>query len=92
MERFAHDLFSPEAVKSHRLRLLQWALYGLVRQLDEEDVYGGSWVDQSADEIRQKTPNESITEHEEQLRRHLAAIEPPASSLPVVWAIPGLRS
>jgi hypothetical protein len=36
MERFAGDLLSTAALSSDRLRLLQWALYGLVRQLDEE--------------------------------------------------------
>ena len=28
-------------------RFLQWALYGLVRQLDEEGTYGGVWIDRS---------------------------------------------
>jgi hypothetical protein len=41
MERFAGDLLSPAALSNDRLRLLQWALYGLVRQLDEEGTYGG---------------------------------------------------
>ena len=44
MERFAHDLCSPEAEDRTRLRLLQWALYGLVQQLDEDDVYSGGWI------------------------------------------------
>ncbi len=74
MERFADDLFSPAAVDSYRLRLLQWALYGLVRQLDEEDTYGGGWIGRSEAEIRQPIRQESVTEHEEQLRKHLAAI------------------
>jgi hypothetical protein len=63
MERFAGDLFSPTAVKSDRLRLLQWALYGLVRQLDEERAYSGGWIDQSAKEIRQPTPQGNTTKH-----------------------------
>jgi hypothetical protein len=73
MERLAGDLLSPAAVTSSRLRLLQWALYGLVRRLDEEGAYGGGWIDQSAAEIRQTTPPGSITKYEEQLRKHLAA-------------------
>jgi hypothetical protein len=81
MERFAADLFSPAAVESDRLRLLQWALYGLVRQLDEENTYGGGWIDRSASEIRQPIPQGSMAIHEEQLRKHLAAIKPSASSL-----------
>jgi len=52
MERFAGDLLSPAALNSDRLRLLQWTLYGLVRQLDEEGTYGGVWIDRSASEIR----------------------------------------
>jgi hypothetical protein len=61
MERFAHDLCSPEAKDHTRLRLLQWALYGLVQQLDEERVYGGGWVKKTAAEIHQEAPNEKDT-------------------------------
>ncbi len=74
MERFADDLFSALAINSCRLRLLQWALYGLVRQLDDEDAYSRGWIDRSAAEIRQPALEGSITEHEEELRRRLAAI------------------
>jgi len=81
MERFASDLFSPAAVGSDRLQLLQWALYGLVRQLDQEGAYGGGWIDQSATEIS-PPPQGRITQHERELREHLAAIKPPTSSLP----------
>jgi len=75
MERFAGDLFLPAAVKSSRLRLLQWALYGLVQQLDEEGAYGGGWIDRSAEQISQTPPPENITKPEKQLRTHLAAIK-----------------
>jgi hypothetical protein len=74
MERLAGDLLSPAAITSTRLRLVQWALYGLVRQLDEEGAYGGGWIDRSVAEIDQSTPHGSITKYEEQLRGHLAAI------------------
>jgi hypothetical protein len=57
-------------------------LYGLVRQLDEERTYGGVWIDRSASETRRPVQHGSFTQHEEQLRRHLAAIEPSTSSLP----------
>jgi hypothetical protein len=80
MDRFARDLLSPAALKSDRLRLLQWALYGLVRQLDEEGTYSGAWIDRSASEIRRPAQRGSITRHEDQLRKHLAAIEPSTSS------------
>jgi hypothetical protein len=72
MGRFATDLFSYAAVSSDRLRLLQWALYGLVRQLDEEGAYPGGWIDRSAAEIQQAPSKSGITEHEEQLKNHLA--------------------
>jgi len=57
-------------------------LYELVRQLDEEGTYGGVWIDQSASEIRRPPQHGGFTQHEEQLRKHLAAIEPSTSSLP----------
>jgi hypothetical protein len=81
MERFASDLFSSSAEKSDRLRLLQWTLYGLVRQLDDEGAYSGGWIDRSAAEIRQPSSQGTTTKHEERLRTHLAVIKPSISSL-----------
>jgi hypothetical protein len=78
MERFAQDLFSPAAATSNRLRLLHWALYGLVRRLDEEGAHGSGWMERSAAEISRIPPQRSITRPEEQLRKHLAMIEPAA--------------
>lgn len=69
MERFADDLLSPAAIESNRLRLLQWALYGLVRQLDEEGAYGVGWIDRTAAEIRQPTRQGSITKYEGGVKR-----------------------
>jgi hypothetical protein len=74
MKRFADDLFSPEAVTSERLQLLQWALYGLVRQLDEEGAYRTGWMDRSADEIRQQAQQGSPTKYWKQLEQHLDMI------------------
>jgi hypothetical protein len=75
MERFASDLFSPDAaLESNRLRLLQWALCGLVRQLDEEAAYGGNWIDRSVAEIRKSKREGSLAKHEEQLRGHLETV------------------
>lgn len=66
MERFADDLFTPAKVSSsNRLRLLQWALYGLVRQLDEQGAYGGGWIERSAGEISRTSPQGRITTHEQ---------------------------
>jgi hypothetical protein len=81
MERFADDLFSPDAVSSSRLQLLQWALYGLVQQLDEKDAYGGGWIERSAKEISETSQQVSVRKHEPGLRAHLAALKPPTSSL-----------
>jgi hypothetical protein len=84
MGHFADDLFTPAKVSScSRLRLLQWTLYGLVRQLDEDGAYPGGWIERSADEISQKPPQRRITRHEEDLRKHLAALKLPTSSLSV---------
>ena len=53
MERFAGDVLSPEAVKSERLRLLQWALFGLLQRLDEEREYEARpWQTRAEKEIR----------------------------------------
>ena len=87
MERFADDLFSPEAVSSNRLQLLQWALYGLVRQLDEKGAYGGGWIERSATEISKKSQQVSARKHEPELRAHLATLKPPTSSLSGVATI-----
>jgi hypothetical protein len=76
MKRFAGDLFTSAAVTSNRLRLLQWALYGLVRQLDEEGAYGGGWIERSATQIRETPPKANITKPEEQLRKDLAIVKP----------------
>jgi hypothetical protein len=83
MKRFADDVFSSDidVRKSNRLQLLQWALYGLVRQLDEEGAYGGGWIDRSAAELGHAPPAGGITKSSEQLREHLALIERRTSSL-----------
>jgi hypothetical protein len=84
MGHFADDLFMPAKVSSSsRLRFLQWALYGLVRQLDEQGAYGGGWIERSADEISQTPAQRRMARHEEELRKHLAALKLPTSSLPV---------
>jgi hypothetical protein len=70
MGRFANDLFSDTAAESDRLRLVQWALYGLVLQLDEEGVYGIGWINPTAAEIQRITQS-SITKYERQIREHI---------------------
>ena len=75
MERLAGDLLSPAAPESDRLRLLQWALFGLVRRLDEEGAYFGGWLGRTANEIREPTLAIPVTTAEEHLVRRLAAIK-----------------
>jgi len=81
MGRFADDLFTRGDVKSsHRLRLLQWALYGLVRKLDEKNAYGGDWIEQSAQEISETPLQAGSTNHERALREDLAELNSPTPS------------
>jgi hypothetical protein len=75
MKRFAQDLFSPEAKDSNRLRLLQWALYGLVWHLDKERTYRKGWIEQSAKEIRQRKQEESPTKYWNELKDNLHIIK-----------------
>jgi hypothetical protein len=75
MERLAGDLLTPAAVTSDRLRVLQWALSGLVSRLDEEKAYStAGWMARSADEIGRLAWQESMTNAERRVREHLAAI------------------
>jgi hypothetical protein len=92
MERFADGLFSLEVAKSNRLRLLQWALYGLVQLLDEAGAYGGRWIETSAEEINGTPPQEGVRNHEQDLRKHLEALRPSTSSMSAKVMPPGSAS
>jgi hypothetical protein len=79
MERFANDLLSDTAEGSDRLRLLQWALYGVVRQLDEEGVYDIGWIGRTAAEIEPAQKGSiaasepvSIAKYEERIMDHIS--------------------
>jgi hypothetical protein len=80
MERFADDLlFDPPKGGSDRMRLLQWALYGVVRQLDEEGVYDIGWFGQTAAEIEPVQKGSiaeiepaGIAKYEERIRDHIS--------------------
>lgn len=83
MGRFANELFSGKDIKtSDRLRLLQWALYGIVRQLDEKNAYGGGWIERTAQEISETPLKARSTNHEQALRKDLDDLKPvtPSSS------------
>jgi hypothetical protein len=78
MERFAGDLLSEaRALKSERLRLLQWALFGLVGRLDEEGSYygPGGWTDSAEQEIRKAASAKPLVATEARLREHLAELD-----------------
>jgi hypothetical protein len=76
MERLAEDVLSPAAKESDRLRLLQWALFGLVRRLDEEEAYGPSeWMAHAEKEIEGSASAGSVVKQETMLREHLAELD-----------------
>ena len=81
MERFASELLVKGADGSDRLRLLHWALLGVVRLLDEEGVYSDSgWMINADNDIRGSAFPTAPTKVESQLRRHLGAAGVPAAT------------
>ena len=75
LERFAADVLSPAAVKGDRLRLLQWALFGLVQRLDDEREYGASeWESRAEHEIREAASAKPVAKPETRLREDLAEL------------------
>jgi hypothetical protein len=76
MERFAEELLTArEMVGCDRLRLLHWALLGVVLLLDEERAYRDSvWTESTTVEIRASPPPEAVTKTEARLRDRLAGI------------------
>ncbi len=74
MERFSGELLTTEAARGDRLRLEQWALFGLAKLLDEEGHYGPSqWMTCAEQEIREAAVRESVhRESEARLRQDLA--------------------
>ena len=81
MERLAGDLLTPASLTSDRLRVLQWALLGLVSKLDEEGTYStAGWMARSAEEIRQPARREGMTNAEQRVREHLGGIRSGATA------------
>lgn len=75
METACEDLLSPAAPSSDRIRVLQWALFGLVTRLDEEGVYDDSgWLARAAKEctLRSETPHSRV---EARIRGHLDTLD-----------------
>jgi hypothetical protein len=73
MERFAEDLLASPAASGDRLRLLHWALFGLVTMLDEENALRESdWMSRASDEIKRSDAADGATKLElVRLREHL---------------------
>jgi hypothetical protein len=66
MERLARLALSSDAPGSYRLRLLQWALFGLAVRLDEEHASGPSvWIDRAEKETRDhpRDPDRAVEFH-----------------------------
>lgn len=76
MEGFAEDVLAPEAVACDRLRLVHWALLGVVLLLDEEQAYRDSvWTQNAVVEIRETPQPEFPTITEARLRNHLEGVD-----------------
>lgn len=78
MDRIADLALGEEAIDSHRLRLVQWGLLGLVKQLDEEHAHTGEkWMDQARKELK-KNPEPGAPRVESSIRNHMAeAVQQP---------------
>ena len=78
MERFSGELLTTEAAKGDRLRLLQWALFGLAKLLDEEGHFGPSeWMACAEQEIREGASRKPVHKSEARLRDDLAELDFP---------------
>jgi hypothetical protein len=74
MDGLAQDVLSSGARTYDRLRLLQWALFGLVVQLDEECVYDRDhpWLQRVRVEFNE--PSVETSELESSIRSHLVTL------------------
>jgi hypothetical protein len=84
MDRIAKFLRGEEAKGSHRLRLVQWGLLGIVKQLDEEHIYTDhNWMVQAQKELKEHPSSEPIT-IESNIRRDTAKAGCVSFDLPVL--------
>jgi hypothetical protein len=84
MDRIADFFLGEEAKGSHRLRLVQWGLLGMVKQLDEEHVHtDDNWMDQTQKELKAQPWSELIT-IESNIRRDVAKAGCVSTYLPVI--------
>ena len=75
MDAIADEVLSARAPASERLRLMQWALYGLVIALDEERAYRGRpWIRRARKEIGAATPRSQSPRVETEILEHLAKV------------------
>ena len=85
MDTFADFVLVKEATDSHRLRLVQWGLLGLVKQLDEEHAHTEeAWMNQAWKEVRGEEleqDQEPVPPHvERSIREHLDEAGKPAEN------------
>jgi hypothetical protein len=85
MDTFADFVLAREATDSHRLRLVQWGLLGLVKQLDEEQAHTGeTWMNQARKELRGEKLEEDLEpippRVERSIRNHLDEAGEPAEN------------
>jgi hypothetical protein len=79
LDRLGDQVISQRALSSQRLQLVQWALLGLVTQLDEEHAHRDQkWMARARDELSQAAaPN--ATRVELSIRGHVREFDPGAS-------------
>jgi hypothetical protein len=71
MERMADFVLGEKATSSDRLRLLQWALFGLVNELDEERAHTDEiWMNRTWEELK-KYPVPEPPNDESEIRSHV---------------------
>jgi hypothetical protein len=81
LDGLARDVLTCDDLPNDRLRLLQWALYGLVVRLDEENVYAPDrhWLKTTRTEVNgsgtlTRDSGEDGGPLEQSIREHLAAL------------------
>jgi hypothetical protein len=76
MDEVAGDLLSPAARESDRLRLLQWALLGLVTQLDEERAHTNDrWIERARKELLESRPPKTPSKLGARIKDDIAKVE-----------------
>jgi hypothetical protein len=94
MAGIADFVLNEKAPGSDRLRLVQWGLFGLVKQLDEEHAHTGEeWMEQAREELELKQekpgkdPEPRLTHVESSIIRHVGeAVNPTKPNRRGLWS------